>query len=90
MSQKAHSRPASAECLLDRRHVLGIVEFPKREGRRLDVDDGDRHAGDEEAELLEAFEHFQLADRRRDVALERLRPIGIDADMEPHGRHLPV
>ena len=86
--QKAHSSPASASACLDRRDVLGIVELAQRERRGFDLDHGDRHAGDEEAQLLEPFERLELADRRRDIALERLGPIGIDADVQPHRRQL--
>ncbi len=39
-----------AQRLFDRLDVLGIVELAQRERRRLDIDDGDRDAGDEEAQ----------------------------------------
>ena len=59
-SKKAHSIPASIKRLLDRRDVLRIVEFAKRERRRRDIDDGHRDTGGEEPQLFEAFQCLQF------------------------------
>ena len=87
---KVHSSPASASACSIGVDVLRIVELAQRERRRLHVDHRNWNPGDEEAQLLEAFEGLQLAHRRRDIALERFGPVGIDADMQPDGRHFAV
>ncbi len=68
----------------------GLLSSRSVNGGVCDIDDRDRHAGCEEAELLQSFERFELAYRRCDVAIQRLGPIRIDADVQPHRRHLPV
>ena len=88
--ENAHSSPASISACSIGATSSGIVELPERERRGFDIDHRDRHAGDEEAKLLEPLERLELADRRRDVTLQRFGPIRINADVQPHRRHWPV
>src|SRR6185369_15612789 len=87
---KSSFEPGLRERLLDRRNILGIVKLPQRKRWRRNVNDRYRDAGGEKPQLLEPFQRLELTDRGCDIALERIGPIGVNPNVQPHGRHFGV
>ena len=88
--EKANSRPASDSASSIGATSSGLSSSRKAKGATIDLDHRDLHALDEEAQLLKSLELLEIAERRRDVALQgfagdrrRRRCAGAPARLRP-------